>query len=103
MIANKNHPEQSTTGETRRGQDHWVAGRKGRPCRRCRTTILLGEQGPDTQERVTWWCPRCQAAGSPIDPQARPGEGAHPRPPRPPTAPPPRTGERSPPPPPTAP
>jgi len=80
MLANREHPEQSTTGILRRGEDHWVAGRKGRPCRRCRTTILLGDQGPDTQERVTWWCPRCQAARSPIDPAARTGEPDHPRP-----------------------
>ncbi|MCW2701128.1 MAG: glycosylase [Blastococcus sp.] len=80
MVANRHHPEQSTTGSTRRGEDHWVAGRKGRPCRRCGTPILLGEQGPATQERVTWWCPHCQAARSPIDPQARTGEPDHPQP-----------------------
>jgi endonuclease-8 len=80
MLANRHHPEQSTTGSTRRGEDHWVAGRKGRPCRRCGTPILLGEQGPTTQERVTWWCPTCQAARSPIDPQARTGEPGRPQP-----------------------
>jgi endonuclease-8 len=80
MLANRHHPEQSTTGSTRRGEDHWVAGRKGRPCRRCGTPILLGEQGPATQERVTWWCPSCQAARSPIDPQARTGEPDRPQP-----------------------
>ncbi len=80
MLANRHHPEQSTTGVTRRGEDHWVAGRKGRPCRRCGTAILLGEQGPVTQERVTWWCPNCQAATSPIDPQARTGEAGRPQP-----------------------
>jgi endonuclease-8 len=80
MLANRHHPEQSTTGIARRGQDHWVAGRKGRPCRRCGTAILLGEQGPPTQERVTWWCPTCQAATTPIDPQARTGEPGHPQP-----------------------
>ncbi len=80
MLANRDHPEQSTTGDTRRGQDHWVAGRKGRPCRRCRTPILLGDQGPDLQERVTWWCPRCQATPSPVDPPARTGQpGTAPR------------------------
>ncbi|MCZ2831076.1 DNA glycosylase [Modestobacter sp. VKM Ac-2986] len=78
MQANRDHPEQSTTGSMRRGEDHWVFGRKGRPCRRCRTTILLGDQGPDTQERVTYWCPQCQAARSPIDPLARTGEPGHP-------------------------
>ena len=80
MLANREHPEQSTTGELRRGQDHWVAGRKGRPCRRCGTPILLGDQGPDLQERVTWWCPSCQAARSPIDAAARTGEPGRPRP-----------------------
>ncbi len=74
MLANRHHPEQSTTGSLRRGEDHWVAGRRGRPCRRCGTTIILGDQGPDLQERVTWWCPTCQAARSPIDPAARTGE-----------------------------
>jgi endonuclease-8 len=78
MLANRDRPEQSTTGSTRRGEDHWVFGRRGRPCRRCRTTILLGDQGPDTQERVTYWCPSCQAARSPIDPLARTGEPGHP-------------------------
>ena len=53
MLANRDHPEQSTTGDLRRGEDHWVLGRKGKPCRRCRTPILLGDQGPHTQERVT--------------------------------------------------
>jgi endonuclease VIII len=80
MLANRDHPEQSTTGSLRRGEDHWVAGRRARPCRRCGTTILLGDQGPSTQERVTWWCPRCQAARSPIDPAARTGEPGRPRP-----------------------
>jgi endonuclease VIII len=80
MLANRQHPEQTTTGISRRGEDHWVAGRKGKPCRRCRTPILLGEQGPATQERVTWWCPTCQAATSPIDPQARTGEPGRPQP-----------------------
>ena len=80
MMANREHPEQSTTGELRRGQDHWVAGRKGRPCRRCATLILLGDQGPELQERVTWWCPSCQAARSPIDAAARTGEPGRPRP-----------------------
>ena len=84
MLVNRDRPEQSTTGSLRRGEDHWVAGRKGRPCRRCGTTILLGDQGPDLQERVTWWCPNCQATTSPVDPTARTGEPG--RPPRLPTA-----------------
>ena len=31
MLANLDRPEQSTTGSPRRGEDHWVAGRKGTP------------------------------------------------------------------------
>ncbi|MGY1632909.1 DNA-formamidopyrimidine glycosylase family protein [Geodermatophilus sp. SYSU D01186] len=80
MLANREHPEQNTTGDPRRGQDHWVFGRRGRPCRRCRTPILLGDQGPDLQERVTWWCPTCQAASTPVDPGARTGEPGRPSP-----------------------
>jgi endonuclease-8 len=80
MRANLHHPAQNTTGDRRRGWDHWVFGRQGKPCRRCGTAILLGEQGPPLQERVTWWCPTCQAARSDIDPQARTGEKGHPRP-----------------------
>jgi endonuclease VIII len=80
MLANREHPEQSTTGDLRRGRDHWVYGRKGRPCRRCGTPILLGDQGPTLQERVTYWCPRCQVADSAIDPAARTGEPGRPPP-----------------------
>jgi endonuclease-8 len=80
MRANLHHPEQNTTGDRRRGFDHWVFGRQGKPCRRCRTAILLGEQGPPLQERVTWWCPTCQATTTAIDPLARTGEPGRPRP-----------------------
>ena len=80
MRANLHHPEQNTTGDRRRGYDHWVFGRRGKPCRRCGTPIRLGAQGPATQERVTWWCPRCQTARMPIDPAARTGEPGHPPP-----------------------
>jgi endonuclease-8 len=80
MRANLHHPQQNTTGDRRRGRDHWVFGRRGKPCRRCGAAILLGEQGPATQERVTWWCPTCQAARSPIDREARTGEPGRPRP-----------------------
>ncbi|MGH8861094.1 MAG: DNA-formamidopyrimidine glycosylase family protein, partial [Jatrophihabitantaceae bacterium] len=35
--ANRDHPEQSTTGHTRRGEQHWVYRRTGEACRRCGT------------------------------------------------------------------
>lgn len=65
MRLNRDHPEQSTTGRTGRGQDHWVYGRAGAPCLRCRTPISTAYQGDRAQERITFWCPRCQPAGRP--------------------------------------
>ena len=63
MRANRDHPEQSTTGSLRRGEQHWVHGRGGLPCRRCGGTVRVAEQRPaDRPEygRVTYWCPHCQ-------------------------------------------
>ena len=36
----------------------WVYGRRGRPCRRCGTTIRSRGQGD--ANRTTFWCPACQ-------------------------------------------
>jgi endonuclease-8 len=63
MRANRDHPEQSTTGRMGRGEEHWVYGRRGEPCFRCRTPIRMAEQGAAPQARITYWCPRCQPAG----------------------------------------
>ena len=60
MRANRDHPEQSTTGSLRRGETHWVFERARRPCRRCGTPVEIGEQGPGEYARLTYWCPRCQ-------------------------------------------
>jgi endonuclease-8 len=60
LRANRDHPEQSTTGRTGRGQEHWVYGRAGEPCLRCRTPISLAQQGTQPYQRPTYWCPRCQ-------------------------------------------
>jgi len=57
---------QVTTGRNRRGEDHWVAGRAGLPCRRCGTPILVTAEVPgDPDRRRTWWCPRCQPGPGP--------------------------------------
>ena len=49
---------QVTTGNRRRGEQHWVTGRAGRPCPRCGTPVrVLAETAA---ERRTWWCPHCQ-------------------------------------------
>ncbi|KQR99339.1 cytosine methyltransferase [Williamsia sp. Leaf354] len=52
---------QVTTGNSRRGEQHWVAGRRGRPCLRCGTPIrVVAEEPNDPERRRTWWCPHCQ-------------------------------------------
>jgi len=57
---------QVTTGRNRRGEDHWVTGRAGLPCRRCGTTVLVVAEVPgDPDRRRTWWCPRCQPGPGP--------------------------------------
>lgn len=49
---------QVTTGNPRRGEQHWVAGRAHKPCRRCGTPIRV--RAETATERRTWWCPHCQ-------------------------------------------
>lgn len=64
---------QVTTGNGRRGESHWVAGRARRPCLRCGTTVqVVAELPNDPANRRTWWCPRCQPGPGP--------EGRSPRP-----------------------
>jgi endonuclease-8 len=53
-------PVQVTTGDTRRGQEHYVYLRTGQPCRRCGSTVVDGLVGPPTRERRLYWCPSCQ-------------------------------------------
>lgn len=57
---NKDHAAQITTGDPRRGFEHWVYGRGGRPCRRCGTRIRTADQGAAPYARLTAWCPGCQ-------------------------------------------
>jgi len=59
LWANRLRITRTTTGNTRPGEELWVYGRGGRPCRRCGTRIRRREE---TGERVTYWCPSCQAA-----------------------------------------
>ena len=60
LDANKAHASQATTGDPRRGYEHWVYGRAGRPCRRCGTRIEQAAQGDPPYDRTTFWCPGCQ-------------------------------------------
>lgn len=60
LRANRDHPEQSTTGLPGRGREHWVFERAGQPCLRCRTPIARADQGEPPYQRSTYWCPSCQ-------------------------------------------
>jgi len=57
---------QVTTGDARPGEEHWVYGRSGQPCRRCRTPVRHVPEVPgDAERRATWWCPHCQSGPAP--------------------------------------
>jgi len=60
LHANKRHAGTVTTGDRRPGNQTWVYGRAGRPCRRCGTRISRGEMGARPQERLILWCDGCQ-------------------------------------------
>jgi len=62
LQANTRGGARITTGSPARGHGLWVYGRAGRPCRRCGTAIEVRRQGEVA--RLTYWCPRCQAARS---------------------------------------
>jgi endonuclease-8 len=57
VASNRGRWTQTTTGSLRRGETNYVYGRRAQPCRRCGSAIRKAEQ----EERVTYWCPRCQA------------------------------------------
>ena len=62
LDANKARAETITTGNAARGAQLWVYGRSGQRCRRCGTIISRGSLGPEPEERIAFWCPRCQPA-----------------------------------------
>ena len=65
LSANKDRPEQTTTGSLAAGEAHWVFERARRPCRRCGARIRTADQGEPPYARVTYWCPRCQRGPAP--------------------------------------
>jgi endonuclease-8 len=69
LLANRHRSQRITTGNRRHGEDLWVYGRAGRPCRRCGSAIKRRMQGEGLRERVTFWCERCQA-GPDVTPAA---------------------------------
>jgi endonuclease-8 len=67
LLANRDRPEQTTTGDLRRGYDHWVFERAGKPCRRCGRRVRRAMQGVPPYDRICYWCPACQAGPGPDD------------------------------------
>jgi endonuclease-8 len=67
LDANKDRVGQVTAGNLVPGEQTWVYGRAGRPCRRCGgriRRIWSSGRGGDGDERVTFWCPHCQPAAA---------------------------------------
>lgn len=61
ITANRERVQRTFTGNTRRGEHHWVFNRERLPCTRCGTPVRRGELGDDPiRQRNTFWCPRCQ-------------------------------------------
>ena len=60
LWSNRLRTSRTTTGNTRRGQQLWVYGRAGEPCRRCGTRIMRAEPLAGTPDRLSYWCPSCQ-------------------------------------------
>jgi endonuclease VIII len=65
LMRNRDRPEQSTTGETARGRQHWVYVRAGQPCLRCGTRVAVAEQGDGVYARTSYYCPTCQPGPHP--------------------------------------
>lgn len=68
LEANKERVGQVTTGNPARGEQTWVYGRGGQPCRRCGTPVAadgFAMHGTAARERVTYWCPACQPGPGP--------------------------------------
>jgi endonuclease-8 len=59
---NKERALQSTTGNLRDRERHWVYRRDRSPCRRCGTPISVEMAGPAGRDRASYWCPSCQPA-----------------------------------------
>jgi endonuclease-8 len=67
LQANVERAVQTTTGDTRNGQQVYVHGRSGRACRRCGSTVRVAPVGEAPQERTAFYCPTCQHGPAPTD------------------------------------
>ena len=63
LLANRDRAEQVTTGRTGRAARHWVFERS--TCLRCGSRVGTNLMGRPGRERITYWCPTCQAGPAP--------------------------------------
>ena len=62
LVLNRLRHGHVTTGDSRVDRRHWVYGRARQPCRRCGTAVRTSTIGDPPQDRIVFWCPRCQKA-----------------------------------------
>jgi endonuclease-8 len=62
---NADRGPQNTTGRRLHVSDHWIYGRRGRPCPLCGTTLDGLDDRDSPWRRITVWCPQCQ----PVEPR----------------------------------
>lgn len=67
LDVSRHHAVQSSTGVRRKGEEHYVHARSGRPCRRCGDTVRVSMIGPPGRERTMFYCPTCQGGLAPTD------------------------------------
>ena len=65
LKANAWRTSQTTTGDLRRGREHWVYERTKQGCFRCGGRLQVASQGAGHQARPTWFCPKCQSGPAP--------------------------------------
>lgn len=69
LQSNRERPVRVFTGVDRRGENTYVYGRAGLPCRRCGATIIQGglhhrAADPDISGQPISWCPNCQPSST---------------------------------------
>jgi endonuclease-8 len=57
---NADRGPQNTTGRRLTTADHWIYGRRGRPCPICGTTLDGWDERGSPWHRTSVWCPSCQ-------------------------------------------
>ncbi|MGV9710501.1 DNA-formamidopyrimidine glycosylase family protein [Gordonia sp. NPDC003424] len=60
LWSNRLRSARTTTGSTAPNARTWVYGRRGQWCRRCQTPVEREQLGSTGDERVIYFCPRCQ-------------------------------------------